>query len=59
MFPHFAIVMTVLWAELWFVVVCQALFFSDGDVGIIKVEISRTGPTTTVVFSCILDILLS
>jgi hypothetical protein len=28
-------VMTVLWADLWFVVECQALFFSDDDVGIL------------------------
>ncbi len=26
-FPHFVVVMTVLWAELWFVVECRALFF--------------------------------
>jgi hypothetical protein len=26
-FPHFVIVMTMLWAELWFVVECRALFF--------------------------------
>ena len=26
-FPHFVMVMTVLWAKLWFVVVCRALFF--------------------------------
>jgi hypothetical protein len=41
------------------VVVCGCVpssVFSDGDVGIIAVEISRAGLTTTVFFSCILDI---
>jgi hypothetical protein len=27
-FPHFVMVMTVLWAKLWFVVECRALFFT-------------------------------
>jgi hypothetical protein len=48
-FQHFVMVMTVLWAELWFVVVCQALFFSDGDVGIKAMEISRASPPTKVI----------
>jgi hypothetical protein len=26
-FPHFVMVITVLWAQVWFVVVCRALFF--------------------------------
>ena len=41
-FPHFVMVIMVLWAELWFVVLCQALLFfsiesrvEEGDVGII------------------------
>jgi hypothetical protein len=55
-FLHFVMVMTMLWAELWFVVAYQALFFFDGEVENIAVEISRAGPTTTVIFSCILDI---
>ena len=28
----------------------ELCFFSEGDVGIIAVEISRAGPTTTVIF---------
>jgi hypothetical protein len=26
-FLHFVMVITVVWAELWFVIVCQALYF--------------------------------
>ena len=49
------------WAELWFVVVCRCTIskkYSENyfNVGIIAVGISRAGPTTTVFFSCILDI---
>jgi hypothetical protein len=48
----------VLWAELWFVVVCPCVKerlrqnYSENyfDVGIMPVEISHAGPTTTVIF---------
>ncbi len=48
----------MLWAELWFVVVCRCVNervrqnYSENyfNVGIIAVEISCAGPTTTVIF---------
>jgi hypothetical protein len=48
----------VLWAELWFVVLCRCVKervrqnYSENyfDVGIMPVEISCAGPTTTVIF---------
>ena len=53
-----------LWAELWFVVMCCSVKqrvrqkYSEYyfNIGIIALEISRACPTTTVIFSCILDI---
>jgi len=53
----------VLWAELWFVVVCRCAIskkYSENyfEVGIIAVEIlSPAGPTTSEFVSCILDII--
>jgi hypothetical protein len=59
-FPHFIMVISdyVLLAELWYVFVCRCVKlrvdqkYSENyfDVGIIAVEISRAGPTTTVIF---------
>jgi hypothetical protein len=38
-FPHFVMVMTVLWAELWFVVECRALCKKKHLVGILPLSI--------------------
>ncbi len=66
-FPHFVMVISdyVLWAPSCGLWLCVGALKIEGvpkifgkllDVGIIAVEISRTGPTTTVIFFLYLDI---